>query len=370
MLAVLNGQAPDRIPWAPRLEIWYRAHQRRDTLPDEFKNCSLREIYRSLGMCYQARDLVRRRIYRTELSGVEVRENRIGYNIQREYITPLGKVSTLHRSSAELERDGIEALEVEHMIKSVDDYPVVEYIIQHTDLFPTYDDYLDYEREVGDEGIIITYIGQDPMSWLILELIGSAQAYYHLADYPHEVSHLLAVLDEHCRERQKLALESPARLIMHGQHFDTQLTPVPLFKKYLLPYYQPFAEQMQARGKVLACHADADTTKILELVKQAGFKLLDCFLTAPMVKMTLAEARGILGRGVIIWGGIPSTILSEHTPMDEFERYMDDLFRIIAPGEAFILGVADNVMPDSDLERVRKISAMILERGAYPLPTT
>jgi len=46
---------------------------------------------------------------------------------------------------------------------------------------------------------------------------------------------------------------------------------------------------------------------------------------------------------------------------------MDDLFRTIAPGKAFILGVADNVMPGAKIERIRRVTEMIEKRGAYPV---
>jgi hypothetical protein len=46
---------------------------------------------------------------------------------------------------------------------------------------------------------------------------------------------------------------------------------------------------------------------------------------------------------------------------------MDKLFKTISPGDAFILGVADNVMPEAKIERLRRISEMVEERGTYPV---
>jgi hypothetical protein len=76
------------------------------------------------------------------------------------------------------------------------------------------------------------------------------------------------------------------------------------------------------------------------------------------VPTTLAEARAAWGDRVIIWGGVPSVILEPQFSDAEFEAYMRDLFRVIGDGDAFILGVADNVMPGADIERVRRITAM------------
>ena len=51
----------------------------------------------------------------------------------------------------------------------------------------------------------------------------------------------------------------------------------------------------------------------------------------------------------------------------EFRDYVLRVLRIIAPGDAFILGVADNAMPDSLIERVAWVSDLLREHGRYPL---
>lgn len=42
-------------------------------------------------------------------------------------------------------------------------------------------------------------------------------------------------------------------------------------------------------------------------------------------------------------------------------------FRTVAPGDAFILGVADNVMPNAQLERLERITQMVEDWGHYPI---
>jgi uroporphyrinogen-III decarboxylase len=365
LLAIMSGHPPDRIPWIPRLAIWYQAHKRRGTLPEKYRDWSLREIERDLGMGTPARD---GKIFRTELHGVEVRTVQQGADTLTEYITPVGAVSTRQRRSEFLEYGGIDTqTDVAHMIKGPDDYPVVEYIIQHTHVIPTYDAYLAYEREIGEDGVPLVGIGPDPMYHILQDLIGYSQAFFHLHDYPDRVHHLLAVLTEHAEAVQEVVLASPAKLILHGEHFSSQFTPPYLFETYMLPYFQAFADKLHARNKVLACHADADTSRLLPLIKEAGFDMAECFVTAPMVPVTLAEARQAFGDDVIIWGGIPSVILGEPISDWEFRAYICDLFRTIAPGDAFILGVADNVMAEAKLERLEWVSALVAEFGNYPL---
>jgi hypothetical protein len=54
-------------------------------------------------------------------------------------------------------------------------------------------------------------------------------------------------------------------------------------------------------------------------------------------------------------------------PEDEFRSYVNEVFDIIAPGDGFILGVADNVMPDSVIDRIAWITHVVEKRGVYPI---
>jgi hypothetical protein len=325
---------------------------------------SLRQIERDLGLGTPARN---GQIFKTQLSGIEIKTQQKGVEILTEYITPIGTVSTLYRHSEELVRVGLPSLQIEHMIKRKADYPVVEYIIDHTEIIPTYKEYLAYEEEIGEDGIPLVSLGSCPMHRILREFIGYNHGFYALCDHPAQIESLLASLEAYAAKLQHVALESPAKMILYGIHFDSQMTPPPLFKEYFLPHFKTFSKELHKRDKILVCHADNDTKLLLSLVKEAGFDMAECFVTAPMVHCTLAEARQAWGKDVIIWGGIPSSILCPPVTDSVFEAYMEDLFRTIAPGDAFILGVADNVMPDAYIERVIRVSEMVEAYGKYPI---
>jgi uroporphyrinogen-III decarboxylase len=145
------------------------------------------------------------------------------------------------------------------------------------------------------------------------------------------------------------------------------MTPPPLYERYILPYYRELSDYLHRHGKSLCMHADADSRLILRHIRDSGYDMAETFTTWPMVKCTLAEARAAFGAEVIIWGAVPSVLL-EPTYSDDFlESYMKDLFRTIAPGNAFILGVADNVMPGAMIERIRRISDMVEAWGDCPI---
>jgi uroporphyrinogen-III decarboxylase len=366
LLAIMDGKSPDRIPWIPRMLLWWLYHLNHGTLPEKYRGWRLRDIERDLGMGTAARG---GRIFRRTYRGTDVVTTLEGMDIITRYITPVGTVCSRHRRTAELDRAGIEPLQVEPLIKRPEDYDVVMYLVENTHYQPCYEEYLDYEEAIGDDGYPMVAIGDVPFHWFLQTLAGYEKGYYELFDRPQKVERLLEVMAQKDREALwPVVVQSPARLFLHGLHLDSQITPPELFDKYITPYYKEFTQLLHQHGKVLAMHADNDSRLILRHLEEAGYDMQECFTTYPLVSCTLKEARDTWGTRMIIWGGVPSVILEEHEYSDdEFEAYMLDVFRTIAPGDAFILGVADNVTGLAKLERIIRIGEMVEEYGTYPI---
>ncbi|NQT41377.1 MAG: hypothetical protein HQ581_28065 [Planctomycetes bacterium] len=366
LLAVMDGKTPDRVPWIPRLSIWYEGNRRQGTLPAEYRDKSLREVERDIFGGTAARDGI---VYRTELRDVEIRTHQPGpMETVTEYVTPVGTVTTRFRATERLRGQGIQDAEVGFMLKRREDYAVVEYLVEHTHYVAAYDEYEAYDRETGDEGYPMVNCGDCPAHHWMRALVGYNEAFFHLADYPAEVERLLDVLTDHFKATLWPHLtDSPARLIMHGHHLSSVMTPPPFFERYILPYYRELSPKLRAAGKTLALHADNDTRQIFTHIEQAGFDMAECFVTDPMVPTTMAEARAAWGDRVIIWGGIPSSILEDPYTDEQFEQFMDNLFGVVAPGKALILGIADNAMPGSKIDRIRRITELVQQRGTYPI---
>ncbi len=366
MEAVLSGRPPDRIPWVPRLQLWYEARRRTGTLPPRYQGWTLRDIERDLGLGTPARD---GRVMEERLEGVEIITAREGPFERVTYQTPVGRVEAVTRHSADLDRLGLPGRIVSYPLKAPKDYAVWRWIVEHTHWVSAYDAYQAYDAEIGEDGLPMVSVGDVPFHEWLEKLAGYEFGFYHLADFPREVESLLGLMWEVQRERLwPVIAGSPARFVLHGAHLSSQFTPPPLFRRYILPYYRELMPLLHARGIKVAMHADNDTSQILDLIREAGWDVVECFVTAPMVPITLERAREVWGKEVIIWGGLPSTLLSPSASEDEFRNYVNSMWEIIAPGEAFILGVADNVMPDSLIERIRWVSEQVNEKGWYPIP--
>lgn len=365
LLAILNHQPPDRIPWIPRLQLWYNARRLTKTMPPQWQGLSLREVERSLGVGTPARE---GKVFELHYDGVDVVVSEEGKKRFTEYRTPVGTVREVTAFSETLDQQGLPGRIEEHLLKGPDDYRVWEWVVEHTLYVPTYDAYRAYDTEVGGDGLPLVPAGENPFYQFLEVLAGYENAFYQLADHPKEIERLLAVMTEAQRERLwPVIADSPAQLLLNGSHLSSQFTPPRIIEKHILPYYEEFMPLMHERGKWVAMHADADASRIVDHIERAGWDMVECFVTAPMVPLTLARARRTWGDRVIIWGGLPSVLLSPSVPEAEFQAYVDELFDVIAPGDAFILGVADNVMPDSLISRVAWVSEQVATRGWYPI---
>lgn len=365
LVAVLNGEPPDRIPFIPRMELWYRAHSLAGTLPEQWRSASLREIERELNLGTPARAAV---VARHTLDDTDIAHWEEGERLVTEYRTPVGAVRQVELHSAEYRRLGLGATVVEHFLKGPSDYKVWEWIVTHGTWHAAYDEFLDYDSEIGDDGLPMASLGDVPFHLFAQDLAGYDNAYLQLADYPSEVEHLLAVMAEVERARMwPVVADSPARLILHGAHLSSQFTPPPYFRRYILPYYRDFSRLLHDKEKALVMHGDNDTSAILTEIEEAGWDMVECFATAPMAKVTLSQAREAWGDRVIIRGGLPSAMLSPSVDEDTFRAHVVQILREVAPGNAFVLGVSDNVMADSSIERIRWVSDLLEEKGGYPI---
>ena len=86
-----------------------------------------------------------------------------------------------------------------------------------------------------------------------------------------------------------------------------------------------------------------------------------------MTSIGAASARELWKDQVTTWGGLASIILTPAFSDAEFEAYLEDLFRAVAPGDRFILGFGDNVPTDALFHRVRRVAEFWAENGNVPL---
>jgi len=362
--AILDGEDTGQILWAARLDIWYRHLKAMNEFPEKFANMSLYDIHKSLGIGFPQKSDDKFLLCKTEMKNVAVYEETSGPFMKRYIETPFGTVYDTYHVD-EFRRDNRLPFSVTHVgyrLKGLQNFKPVKYIVENTEYKPFDGHYFSYEAEIGEDGLAFFFTANDPFSVVMRDYAGIEQFFYLAEDYPELIDDLINTLAEKMEaELQPIMFNCPARVAHHGGHYDGGVTSPPLYEKYILPYQKRFSDKLHGMGKFLALHTDADSKLLMGHMERAGMDMAECFCTDPMVNLTLEEAIGYWGDRVIIWGGIPSVILCpDSCPYDDFVSYMEMAIGLIRTRKCrVILGVSDNVMPETEISRLEKITDMV-----------
>lgn len=382
ILHSIRGDTPDRLPWVPRMEFWYRARLRSGTMPAELHGLSLYDISERLGIGHYASvpdfteveeetDMVDRVLgifnvpvlaHRVVLDGVERRVSRCGRQNVTEYRTPAGSIRTAEVVTDEMLDAGVSVSWVtEHAIQAPRDFETVSYIFSHLKVEPR-PGYIARRNAVGDRGVAVAYVigTACPIHHIMKELMPVEQFFYALHDYPEKIEGLAVEMAPFYEQIQQLAADSPAEVVLLGGNYDDSITHPRFFETHILPPLRDYAELLHQRGKYLMTHTDGENRRLMPLYLRAGFDIADSVCPAPMTRMTLDEIRAGFADRITIWGGIPSVLLSGGCMGEaEFRRRIDDLLACHGRASHFVLGVSDMVTADAEWERVRYITEKI-----------
>jgi hypothetical protein len=384
ILAAIRGDIPDRMPWVPRLEFWYRACLRNDTMPAALRGLTLIEVAERLGVGYYSSipdftqrqeeiDMLDRGLgifnlpvlpYRVVLDGVERRVTHAGRQTAVEYRTPVGCLRTAETFTDEMLDAGASmSWMTEHAIRQPCDFDTAAWIFSHLKVEPRPQGYEALRREVGERGVAVAYVigTACPVHHVMKELMPVEQFFYALHDYPEKIELLAAAMEPYYDSMEQIAAESSAEVVLLGGNYDDSITHPRFFETYILPPLRDYAQTLHRRGKYLMTHTDGENRRLIPLYLRAGFDIADSVCPAPMTRMTLEEIRAALADRVTIWGGIPSVLLCEDSAGDEqFRTWVASLIERYGRQSRFVLGVSDMVTADALWDRLAYITEKIV----------
>jgi len=217
MLDAVAGKPVPRIPWVPRLDMWYRARQRAGTLPPRYAKATLAEIIDDLDWGYYAvipdfKDVrtpadeahralgilnARAMPFQTVLEEVAVQIEDGSDRTVVTYRTPKGDLSTVTVYDEAMRRAGVTMTHVaSQAFKGPADYEALCWLFEHARVEPTPDGYAAYAQTVGDRGFATGWVNgaASPMHMIQRDLMPLELFFFELHDHPEQVQRL-AVLE-------------------------------------------------------------------------------------------------------------------------------------------------------------------------------
>jgi len=363
ILAVARGEHLDKLPFGARIDVWYNYNSAHDTLPEKYKGWSQTDILRDQGAGAQYRFWS---MVKEEYRDMEVIEKNDPPYIITEYRTPLGTASKKEIfSTAE---GAWVRYEMEKVFKNEKDYPIIKYIMEHTIPVDNFEAFHKVRDEVGEDGMVMTGAGGDssPMQRVMREIMGYELFFYELADHPAEVEELIEVMKDLERRKLKVAIKCDLELFNIGANWSDDIH-TPVFKKYFTPWFQETCDFLHAHGKLAMAHIDGEMRRLNPLFQDTGIDVAEAVTPAPQSLVPMTEFRRELGDNVTIWGGIPSILFEPMYSDEEFDTYVKNLFKDMAPGYRFIVGMGDNLPFDGYIDRVHRVVELIDKYGTLPI---
>ena len=251
--------------------------------------------------------------------------------------TPVGAVTSLHQSA------GFTSWCRERTFKSKDDYKVLLFMIRDEQYEPCYDVFARAERERGENVILRSGFGLEPLQVLVSGgWMGTERFCIEWMDNRDEVLKLYNAIVENRRKIYPMVAASPALHANYGGNVIPEVTGPDMFEKYYAPHYNEAAEIMHRHGKLIGSHFDDDCRLLSEAIAGTDLDYVEAFTPAPDTDMTLAEAREAWPDKVL-WLNFPSSL--HLAPDAEIERATVEMLDSLETIDGLIVGITEDMPP-------------------------
>jgi hypothetical protein len=356
----------DRIVYSPRIYYWYlrnrlfkkhrvKNHLKTD-IPERFLGKSQIQIYDLLDAAPRyTEESLYLPLLATKLdpnANIEImhqKGSKEGETITI-YKTPIGMLSQTTAIGG-----GLSGHYTEFPIKTIEDLKIMRYIMEHTNCVFLEDNFQKAEDILGNRGVASTYLYSSPYQRLMKTTIGFTRTTILLKRNPKDIEDFMIFLGMWDDKMYELIVKSPLKIVNFGENIDANLSPPPVFEKYLLPYYQKRVNQLKRVGIFTHIHIDGSFKDLLPYFEDLPFDGLEALTPYPQGDVNLEELSHYIGDKILL-DGIPSILFLPHYSYDFVEEYTRKVLDLFSPN--LILGVSDELSPNGDivkLERIRDI---------------
>ncbi len=360
VLKTLRGQRADQVPWFGDLDYWATALIELGKRPKDFKESDdYIDWHRRLRVGFYLQGYFP---YRETFDGCDVREWKESDLRYRRIATPEGtleecwKWSTLTHSEAPIER----------LVKTPADLAAYRYVFQHMGYEPDYALAEKRSRQVGEMGVVLCYLPRSPFMRMVALDAGIENITMIFEDAPGEFTETFRVLEKSEDIASRIALESPAEILMMPENLSSEMVGERFFELFLRDFQTRWSKRICAAGKFSCIHMDGTLRGLLARESAIGLTFIEAMTPRPVGDLAIREwDRYRCGSDVIYWGGIPGSYFTPAVSEQEFDRHVKEVLSVMREDRRYVLGVADQVPPDALESRVSRVAELVDDFGAY-----
>jgi len=326
----------------------------RGTLPKKYEGWDILEIYDDLDASPRAYHYFNDTIKCIEGDDVQHQVKEDKDYIYEKYRTPKGSLTQIARKT----EYGTASLRIEYFLKTIEDFKVLAYILKQQTFKFDEDLYKKRERLLDNRSEPTITVPWGSIQRLFIVYMGFQRGVITLWKHCEEVEKMLQAFDESDDKRFSLIRKTPFKIINFGDNIDEGLCSPPLFKRYMLSYYQRRTKELREAGKFCTSHWDGKIRKVLPFARETGLDGLECVPPEPQGNVTPEELKEGL-KDMILIDGIPATHFLPFVRYEELRAFVYMMLDLFNP--QIILGISDMLPPDGDIEKVRMISELMAD---------
>jgi Uroporphyrinogen-III decarboxylase len=358
VLAILNKQKPDRVPWFGDLSYWLLYLEASGNLQEKYKGDGIYKYYRDLGVGFYLQCPFP---FKTLHENVTIKSKKDGKMIITEIETPVGSLREVQKYLADSYTWAIE----EHFVKDIRDLKSIRYFYDHTYYEADYKLLQDRYEQIGDNGIVMSFLPKSPLMELVALLAGIEATTFAILDDPDEFSETIGVLGRKADEAASISLKSPAECHMIPENLSSEVIGKNLFESYMRSYEQKWNSRIREAGKYSFVHMDGTMKGLIKEVSSTGFTVLEALTPSPVGDIPIDEINKYVNADTIIWGGLPGLYFTDLISDSEFDEFVIHVIEVMKTQPRYVLGVADQVPPLCRPERIKRVSELMEKHGWY-----
>ena len=280
----------------------------------------------------------------------------------REYKTPIGSISQETVVDPIFGSDWIS----KHYINSIEDYKVLEYVVENSVLVCQEKDYQHQVENLGDSGVVLGRVDRSPYQKLLIELAGPERFLMDLYTDPEPVESLLATLDRKMDQMFDMVLESEAPVVWQPDNVTAEMTPPAMYEKYQLPFYEKHGSRLKAAGKVYVVHMDGRLRALTDQINRSVFDVIESFSFPEMGGDVPFEEAQKLWPEKRIFPNFPASLC--HEDDETINRRVDEILASHAQSESPIIQFSEDIPTETSARVIPLVCSKIASQKATAVP--
>jgi hypothetical protein len=178
-----------------------------------------------------------------------------------------------------------------YWIETPEDYRVMTYIVEHTEIEPDYQAYREFEERLPWYAVAIPVLGRTPLQTILVDYVGLENFGWHLFEYEADVQALYDALLTKFRRITEIVADGPGYYVSNLENFTAETLGPRRYERYLLPVYKECFRVLHEAGKIVGSHYDGRTKSCRAQIAEAPIDLIESLTPPPEGDQTLAETR-------------------------------------------------------------------------------